>query len=112
MVVVLRQQLEMVPEDVRARILLSSNLADRGEVEEGIRHLQTAVALRPNDGASLHLLGQLRLREGEDADAAALFERVHGLAGGGPLSKMHPISSLVSSITGATSPRSICSHRA
>jgi serine/threonine protein kinase/Tfp pilus assembly protein PilF len=54
MVVVLRQQLEMVPEDVRARILLSSNLADGGEVEEGIRHLQTAVALRPNDGNTLY----------------------------------------------------------
>ncbi len=54
MVVVLRQQLEMVPEDVRARILLSSNLAASGEIEEGIRHLQTAVALRPNDGNTLY----------------------------------------------------------
>jgi serine/threonine protein kinase/Flp pilus assembly protein TadD len=49
MVTVLRQQLELVPEDVRARILLSSNLASSGEVDECIRHLQTAVALRPND---------------------------------------------------------------
>jgi eukaryotic-like serine/threonine-protein kinase len=49
MVSVLRQQLELVPEDVRARILLSSNLASTGEVDECIRHLQTAVALRPND---------------------------------------------------------------
>ena len=49
MVAVLRQQLELVPEDVRARILLSSNLASSGEVDECIRHLQTAVALRPND---------------------------------------------------------------
>lgn len=54
MVVVLRQQLEMVPEDVRARILLSSNLAASGDIEEGIRHLQTAVALRPNDGNTLY----------------------------------------------------------
>jgi serine/threonine protein kinase/Tfp pilus assembly protein PilF len=54
MVMVLRQQLEMVPEDVRARILLSSNLASSGEVEECIRHLQTAVALRPNDGNTLY----------------------------------------------------------
>ncbi len=54
MVGVLRQQLEMVPEDVRARILLSSNLAASGEIEEGIRHLQTAVALRPNDGNTLY----------------------------------------------------------
>ena len=48
-VAVLRQQLELVPEDVRARVLLSSGLAEVGEVDESIRHLQTAVALRPND---------------------------------------------------------------
>ena len=52
--VVLRQQLETVPEDVRARILLASNLANVGEAEESIRHLQTAVALRPNDGNTLY----------------------------------------------------------
>jgi non-specific serine/threonine protein kinase len=52
--VVLRQQLEMVPEDVRARILLAGNLANVGEAEESIRHLQTAVALRPNDGNTLY----------------------------------------------------------
>jgi serine/threonine protein kinase/cytochrome c-type biogenesis protein CcmH/NrfG len=50
----LRQQLELVPEDVRARILLAANLAYTGEVEETIRHLQTAVALRPNDGNTLY----------------------------------------------------------
>ena len=52
--VVLRQQLELVPEDVRARILLASNLAAFGEGEEAVRHLQTAVALRPNDGNTLY----------------------------------------------------------
>jgi non-specific serine/threonine protein kinase len=52
--VVLRKQLEVVPEDVRARILLATNLAALGEAEESIRHLQTAVALRPNDGNTLY----------------------------------------------------------
>jgi serine/threonine protein kinase/Tfp pilus assembly protein PilF len=52
--IILRQQLEIVPEDVRARILLASNLAAIGEAEEAIRHLQTAVALRPNDGNTLY----------------------------------------------------------
>jgi serine/threonine protein kinase/Tfp pilus assembly protein PilF len=52
--VVLRKQLELVPEDVRARILLSSNLAYGGEVDECVRHLQTAVALRPHDGNTLY----------------------------------------------------------
>jgi serine/threonine protein kinase/Tfp pilus assembly protein PilF len=51
---VLRKQLEVVPEDVRARILLSSNLAYGGEVDECVRHLQTAVALRPHDGNTLY----------------------------------------------------------
>jgi len=54
MTVVLRQQLELVPEDVRARILLASKLASTGEAEESVRQLQTAVALRPNDGNILY----------------------------------------------------------
>ena len=52
---VLRQQLELVPEDVRARILLATLLAHFGdEAEESIRHLQTAVALRPSDSNTLY----------------------------------------------------------
>jgi serine/threonine protein kinase/Tfp pilus assembly protein PilF len=52
--VVLHKQLETVPEDVRARILLASNFANAGEADDAIRHLQTAVALRPNDGNTLY----------------------------------------------------------
>ncbi|HTW22479.1 MAG TPA: protein kinase [Candidatus Baltobacteraceae bacterium] len=51
---VLRQQLELVPEDVRARILLATNLASVGEADESMRHLQTAVVLRPKDGNTLY----------------------------------------------------------
>jgi serine/threonine protein kinase/Flp pilus assembly protein TadD len=52
---VLRQQLELVPEDVRARILLANDLAHTKEnAEEAVRHLQTAVALRPNDANILY----------------------------------------------------------
>jgi serine/threonine protein kinase/Flp pilus assembly protein TadD len=51
----LRQQLELVPEDVRARILLATRLASSKEHEdETIRHLQTAVALRPGDPSTLY----------------------------------------------------------
>jgi len=50
----LRQQLEIVPEDVRARILLASQLANVGEAEEAIRHAEIAVALRPDDGNTLY----------------------------------------------------------
>src|ERR1700728_2900440 len=48
MAVVLRQQLEREPEDVRARVLLAVNLAAHHDgADEAIRHLQTAIALRP-----------------------------------------------------------------
>ncbi len=51
----LRQQLELVPEDVRARILLATQLAsDKEFTDETIRHLQTAVALRPGDPSTLY----------------------------------------------------------
>ena len=52
---VLRQQLELVPEDVRARILLATTLAAlEQDTDESIRHLQTAVALRPGDANILY----------------------------------------------------------
>jgi len=52
---VLRQQLELVPEDVRARILLALNLASLNQDEdESMRQLQTAVALRPGDANTLY----------------------------------------------------------
>jgi serine/threonine protein kinase/predicted Zn-dependent protease len=52
---VLRQQLELVPEDVRARILLATRLAySEQDADESIRHLQTAVALRPGDSNILY----------------------------------------------------------
>ena len=45
----------MVPEDVRARILLATNLAFfKEDKEETIRHLQTAIALRPGDPNTLY----------------------------------------------------------
>src|ERR1700683_1049209 len=55
LVKVLRQQLELVPEDVRARVLLACTLSrDDQNVDETIRHLETAVALRPGDPNTLY----------------------------------------------------------
>jgi serine/threonine protein kinase/lipopolysaccharide biosynthesis regulator YciM len=51
---VLKQQLELVPEDVRARILLSSHYAVFGDEAGATRELQIAVALRPNDSNILY----------------------------------------------------------
>jgi serine/threonine protein kinase/Flp pilus assembly protein TadD len=50
----LEQQLEMVPEDVRARILLAASLADFEEADAVILELERAVALRPNDSNILY----------------------------------------------------------
>jgi len=50
----LEQQLESVPEDVRARILLAVYYANFGKEDEAIRLLQTAVTLRPNDPNTLY----------------------------------------------------------
>jgi len=53
--VVLRQQLEREPEDVRARVLLAVYLsAQHDGADEAVRHLQTAVALRPKDTNTLY----------------------------------------------------------
>jgi serine/threonine protein kinase/Flp pilus assembly protein TadD len=53
-VVILERQLETVPEDVRARILLAADYANLGRKDDAIRHAEMAVALRPNDGNVLY----------------------------------------------------------
>ena len=50
----LERQLELVPDDVRARILLSVGYAHVGRREDAIAHLQKAVRLRPEDGNTLY----------------------------------------------------------
>jgi len=51
---VLEKQLDTVPEDVRARMLLAANYASLARKEDAIRQLQTAVALRPGDSNVLY----------------------------------------------------------
>jgi non-specific serine/threonine protein kinase len=51
---VLEQQLERVPEDVRARILLATTHATFGEESAATRELQIALALRPRDSNILY----------------------------------------------------------
>jgi non-specific serine/threonine protein kinase len=50
----LERQLELVPDDVRARVLLSSKYAGSGRHDDAIRHVQTALALRPGDSNVLY----------------------------------------------------------
>jgi len=54
MVVALEKQLEIVPDDVRARILLAGQYAEFERGDDAIRQLQTAVALRPGDSNVLY----------------------------------------------------------
>ena len=51
---VLRQQLELAPDNVRARILLAATLAALGESAEAMRELERSVAMRPNDANILY----------------------------------------------------------
>jgi non-specific serine/threonine protein kinase len=51
---ILERQLELVPEDVRARSLLAADYANLGRVEDAVRQLQMASALRPNDANILY----------------------------------------------------------
>ena len=82
---VLRQQLELVPEDVRARILLSSNLAYFGQdPDESIRHLQTAVALRPNDANTLYNAACTYGVLGKKAEALETLKRAFAAGYGNP----------------------------
>ncbi|HEV8524685.1 MAG TPA: protein kinase [Terriglobales bacterium] len=51
---VLERQLESVPEDVRARVLLATNYVVAGKEADAIRQLETAVTLRPGDSNILY----------------------------------------------------------
>jgi serine/threonine protein kinase/Flp pilus assembly protein TadD len=51
---ILERQLEIVPEDVRARVLLAAYYADIGRAEDAVRHIEMAVALRPDESNVLY----------------------------------------------------------
>jgi serine/threonine protein kinase/tetratricopeptide (TPR) repeat protein len=51
---VLEQQIDTVPEDVRAHILLASKYAEVGRRNEAAQQLEMAVAMRPNDPSVLY----------------------------------------------------------
>jgi serine/threonine protein kinase/Flp pilus assembly protein TadD len=51
---ILERQLELVPEDVRARSLLAADYANMERPDDAVRHLEMAVALRPNDSNVLY----------------------------------------------------------
>jgi serine/threonine protein kinase/tetratricopeptide (TPR) repeat protein len=52
--VVLRQAIELAPDNVRARILLAADLAAMNQREEAMKELERSVAMRPNDANILY----------------------------------------------------------
>jgi tetratricopeptide (TPR) repeat protein len=50
----LERQLELVPDDVRARILLAVGYAHVGRADDAVAQLKRAVQLRPDDGNTLY----------------------------------------------------------
>jgi serine/threonine protein kinase/Flp pilus assembly protein TadD len=72
---VLERQLELVPEDVRARGLLAADYANIGRQDDAIRHLEMAVALRPNDSLVLYNAACTYGALGRKSEAFAMLRR-------------------------------------
>jgi tetratricopeptide (TPR) repeat protein len=71
----LKRQLQWVPEDARARILLAGGYAFFGEKENAARELERAVALRPNDSNILYNAACTYGILGMKAEALATFRK-------------------------------------
>jgi TolB-like protein/cytochrome c-type biogenesis protein CcmH/NrfG len=72
---VLERQLEAVPEDVRARVLLAADYANIGRTEDAVRHAEMAVALRPKDSGVLYNVACTYGALGRKAEALATLRR-------------------------------------
>jgi tetratricopeptide (TPR) repeat protein len=71
----LERQIELVPEDVRARILLASNYAYFKREPEAVRELQIALALRPKDSNILYNAACVYGLLGNKNEALAVLRR-------------------------------------
>jgi Flp pilus assembly protein TadD len=70
-----RDLLRSEPDNHRALGMLAIILSDGPDVDEAETILLRHLALRPDDGASLHRLGRLRARSGDDGAAVDLYRR-------------------------------------
>jgi len=71
----LERQLELVPEDVRARSLLAADYANMDRPEDAVRHLEMTVALRPNDSNVLYNAACTYAVLGKKGEALDLLRR-------------------------------------
>ncbi len=62
-----------VPEDARARVLLSSSYAEVGRADDAVREMQFALALRPNDPSVLYNAACARGKLGHRKEALDLL---------------------------------------
>jgi non-specific serine/threonine protein kinase len=71
----LERQLDLVPEDVRARSLLAGDYANMGRTADAIRHIEMTVALRPNDSNVLYNAACTYAIFGKKAEVIDLLRR-------------------------------------
>ena len=71
----LERQLELVPDDVRARILLAVEYASLGRTADAVAQLERAVHLRPDDGNTLYNASCVYGILGRAAEALAMLRR-------------------------------------
>ena len=72
---VLRQQLELTPDNVRARILLAADLAAMDQKEEAMKELERSIAMCPNDANILYNAACTYGVMGMKAEALALARK-------------------------------------
>ncbi len=72
---VLQRQIELVPEDVRARIFLANLYATRKNFAQAVRELELAVTMRPKDSNILYNAACTYGIMGQKTDALALLRR-------------------------------------
>jgi tetratricopeptide (TPR) repeat protein len=72
---VLQRQLQLAPEDVRARIFLANLHAGRKNIEQAVRELEIAVTLRPNESNILYNAACTYGVMGQKPQALAMLKR-------------------------------------
>ncbi|MGC1686299.1 MAG: protein kinase [Candidatus Acidiferrales bacterium] len=72
---VLEHQVDTVPEDVRARILLAATFVQIGKGKDASQHLEMAVAMRPNDPNTLYNAACTYGMLGMKAESLAMLKR-------------------------------------
>ena len=71
-----RKALELNPENVTAHVDLAYLLLNKGQIEEGMVHVNEALRLDPNNVEARFNLGLVMLLQKKPAEAAAHFEKV------------------------------------